>query len=221
LTKQLVVFDLDGTLVDSGQVVSSILNKLRQKIGKQEKPVSYFTPWLSLGGLELVENGLGVDELAAESLLSEFRAQYAEISTPSDTVYQGVFDVLNHLLAQNIKMCICTNKPRNLAEKVLSETGLARYFEYVCAGGDLPTKKPHPRNLAVCVEFFGIHPQQVAFVGDSSIDQKLAAALSVDFYFFTRGYDDGVDRRLVSGAFENHLDLRFLFNKKRINNEYT
>ena len=221
MTKELVVFDLDGTLVDSAQVVSSILNQLRQEIGKDKKPTAYFTPWLSLGGMELMANGLGIEPSRAEAFLTEFRNRYAEISTPIDTVYEGVFDALDDLSAQNIKMCVCTNKPRNLAQKVLDETGLDRYFEYLCAGGDLPSKKPHPKNLSICIEYFGMQSEQVALVGDSTIDQKMAASLGVDFYFFTRGYDDCVDRSLINFSFKNHSDLKFIIGKKRRSNEYT
>ena len=211
MTKRLAVFDLDGTLVDSGKVVASILNQIRREIGKDDKRIDFFIPWLSLGGEELVANGLEINIGEAHPFLEEFRRRYAVIPTPTDTVYEGVTDLLIHLKERDVQMCICTNKPRNLAEKVLIDTELASYFEFMCAGGDLNTKKPNPQNLDVCIKYFGESYKNTILIGDSTIDQKISESLEVDFAFFTRGYDDGVDDRTAYLIFENHLELKSLF----------
>ena len=211
MTKRLAVFDLDGTLVDSGKVVATILNQIRKELGKDEKRMDFFIPWLSLGGEELVANGLEINIEEGQPFLEEFRGRYAMIPTPPDTVYEGVTDLLSHLKKRHVRTCICTNKPRNLAEKVLIDTELAPYFEFMCAGGDLNTKKPNPQNLDVCIKYFGENYKNTILIGDSSIDQKIADSLDVDFAFFTRGYDDGVDNRKAYRIFENHLELKSLF----------
>ncbi|NQW44871.1 MAG: HAD hydrolase-like protein [Deltaproteobacteria bacterium] len=212
MKKRLAIFDLDGTLVDSGKVVATILNQIRIEIGKKEQDVSFFIPWLSLGGEELVANGLEIELNKAKPFLDDFRGRYYEVLTPMDTVYEGVLNLLDHLVYRKVKICICTNKPRNLAEKVLRDTGLEKYFQYMCAGGDLKTKKPNPTNLDVCIKYFREDNQNVILIGDSSIDQKTAAALGVDFAYFMHGYNDGVEQSMVFCSFGSHIELKPLFN---------
>ena len=202
----LVVFDLYGTLIDSGQVVALILNELRQELGKEEKSIDFFIPWLSLGGEELVANGLGLSVDKVSPYLEDFRSRYSQLATPIKSVYEGVVQLLDFLALQKIKMCVCTNKPRYLAEKVLKETDLEKYFQYMCAGGDLKTKKPSPENLEVCLDYFKEDPRNVLLIGDSRVDQKIADSLGVDFVYFRGGYNDGVVETDVKFSFDNYLD---------------
>lgn len=209
--KRLAVFDLDGTLVDSARVVASILNELRDEIGKEAKDVNFFIPWLSLGGEDLVANGLEIDPKQAGRFLEAFRLRYVERPTSKDTVYPGVEELLCKLETVGIQMCICTNKPRNLAEKVLEETGLKKYFSFMCAGGDLETKKPNPRNLEVCIRNFSEKPCHAILIGDSLVDQNAARSLGVDFAFFEAGYNDGVNLGEVKFSFKKHSEIIELF----------
>lgn len=211
MPKNLVVFDLDGTLVDSGQVVALILNQLRQEMGKEAKGIDFFMPWLSLGGEELVSNGLGLNVKDVLPYLKDFRLRYSQLPTPLDSVYGGVRQLLDFFTIRNIKLCVCTNKPRVLAEKVLKETALDKYFQYMCAGGDLKTKKPSPENLEVCLDYFKEDPRNVLLIGDSRVDQMLADSLDVDFVYFRGGYDDGVVEADVSFSFDNHLEVIKIF----------
>lgn len=211
MTKRLAVFDLDGTLVDSAQVVSKILNELRQGMGKKVRDVDYFIPWISLGGEDLVANGLDIDPKDAEKHLQEFRARYAALPTPKGSVYPEVEELLIELNALDVKLCICTNKPRGLAEKVLAETGLQKYFKFMSAGGDLESKKPHPRNLEVCISNFGEQTEAAVLIGDSLVDQKIAGSIGVDFAYFEAGYNDGVDVEQVVFSFKKHSELIKLF----------
>lgn len=208
MPKKLMVFDLDGTLVDSGQVVAFILNQLRQEMGKEAKDIDFFIPWLSLGGEDLVANGLELSVNEISPYLKEFRSRYSQLSTPLNSVYEGVAQLLDFLNVRNVKMCVCTNKPRALAQKVLRETGLEKYFMYMCAGGDLKTKKPSPENLEICLKYFGEDPLNVLLIGDSKIDQKIADSLDVDFAFFKGGYNDGVEVADVTYSFDHHIDLK-------------
>ncbi|MBI5920059.1 MAG: HAD hydrolase-like protein [Betaproteobacteria bacterium] len=188
----LAVYDLDGTLVDSICQVHEILNGLRAELGKRPLEVGQLVPWISLGGIELMINALEVRREEAESHLKTFRARYLAEKTPKRLVYDGVFEALEHFQERHCSLAICTNKPRNLVEKVLSETGLANYFPCVVAGGDLPTQKPNPANLLCCLEHFDLQPSQAIFIGDSRVDQMTAESADVPFIFFSAGYDDGV-----------------------------
>lgn len=212
VNKKLAVFDLDGTLVDTGKTVSEVLNQIRCEIGKTALDTDHFTPWMSLGGEELIVNGLEVDSKKAITYLNEFRRLYSKIITPKELIYDGVIDLLEHLIDCGVNMCICTNKPRYLAEKVLADTKLEKYFTFMCAGGDLETKKPNPLNLDLCLKHFLQKSEDSIFIGDSSIDQSIANSLNVDFAFFTQGYNDGVNEELAYKTFKSHSELMYLFN---------
>lgn len=207
-SKHLIIYDLDGTLVDSLEVVQLILNELRQGLGLLPLQRADFFPWISLGGEDLISNALELDE-ADEILrfLNIFRARYYELPTPGGTIFDGVFVCLEYLRTKGYQLAICTNKPRRLAEKILNETDLNIFFEFINAGGDLPTKKPSKNNAQVCLDYFGVTAQAALIVGDSSVDQELAKAVDVPFVFYTHGYDDGVNKESIEYELEHHSDL--------------
>jgi phosphoglycolate phosphatase len=205
---QLVIYDLDGTLVDSAQIVTGILNSMRQEIGKSPIDKMRLLPLLSRGGEELVSGALELTQSAQISLaLEEFRGRYLEFLTPPDSLYPNVVKTLEQLQALNCSLGICTNKPRNLVNKVLADLNLGQFFSFISAGGDLPTKKPHPDNLRVCLEHFGVQPNQALLVGDSTVDQSLARNLDVHFVHYTPGYDDGVVFGAKTTQISDHLDI--------------
>lgn len=202
-----VIYDLDGTLIDSALVVQSILNRRRIQLNKSPLDRSALVPWLSLGGEELITAALELNPEQVEAELHNFRAHYAASPTPADSVYPGVHEVLNQLERAGVRLAVCTNKPRFLAKKVLVETQLWDRFAFVSAGGDLPVKKPHPQTLQVCLDAFGANPARTLYVGDSLIDQKLCRALGVSFVHFLPGYDDGIEASRVCYKIQSHLEI--------------
>ncbi len=211
-----MIYDLDGTLIDSASVVMSILNQMKQERGDSPIEKDDLIPWLSLGGESLIINALGVSENEASTYLDDFRARYLLIPTPKNAVFPGVYQVLDCLESAGVSLAICTNKPRKLAEKVLYETGLKNKFSFLSAGGDLPTQKPDPKNLEICLNYYGVSPKEVLFVGDSVIDQALCLALNTPFVHYLPGYDDGVDGDKVSFKIEHHSELIQLINAPKI-----
>jgi phosphoglycolate phosphatase len=197
-----VVFDLDGTLINSAGQVASILNDLRVELGKPIMPVSSYVPWISLGGVCLIKNGLGVTDDQAPELLNKFREIYKNKPTPLDSLIPCVREVLADLKCQGIKICICTNKPRSLALKVLNELNIYKFFDYVNAGGDLPKPKPHPDNLHACLNAVHCEADHSIMVGDSLVDQNLANSCEVPFAWYSAGNDDGVIPHQVEFSFE-------------------
>ena len=207
MPKKLIIFDFDGTLVDTAKVVLQILNQMRYEVGLLNLQYQDLIPWISLGGFQLISNAMELPEQVCEQHLIEFRRRYLlEKSTKAD-VYPGVFDAIDACLQKDYALCICTNKPRVLVEKILIETGLDHYFDFICAGDDLPTKKPHPENLKKCLEYFGVSSNSAIMVGDSSVDSQLAMNAGVNFAFFLNGYDDGVILQEKDLSFSNHAQL--------------
>lgn len=203
----LVIYDLDGTLIDSAAVVMSILNQMREEIGKQPIAKSDLVPWMSLGGEALIIKALEVGVGDASIYLDDFRARYLMVPTPSSAVYPGVHETLNELLEMEISLAVCTNKPRRLAEKVLEETRLLDKFSFMSAGGDLPTQKPNPKNLAICLDYFGSPPNKAILVGDSTVDQAISLSLGIPFAHYLSGYDDGVSNGKIDYKIKHHSDL--------------
>jgi phosphoglycolate phosphatase len=203
---KLIVYDLDGTLIDSAGVVVDLLNALRKNLNKTVLEKEELIPWLSLGGEKMIEKALEINALDASTYLKKFRTMYAEIPTTIKSIYPGVIDVLDTLY-MNYDLAICTNKPRVLAEKVLREARLSKYFSYVQAGDDLITKKPHPDNLYSCIGHFSVKSNEVILVGDSTIDQELARLCDVHFVHYSLGYDDGVKENKFTYRINDHAEL--------------
>jgi phosphoglycolate phosphatase len=155
----------------------------------------------------LIQNGLEVAEAQAFELLNIFRLNYKSKPTPLDSIFPYVTEALLELITRGVKLCICTNKPRILAEKVLRELGLINNFEYINAGGDLPSQKPHPDNLLKCLFATGANAHDAILIGDSVVDQELAAACGVSFCWYSAGNDDGVDGSKVDLKFEHYSKL--------------
>jgi len=209
------VFDLDGTLVDTARTVVAILNDKRRELGLPEEEDAFFHRWLSLGGEPLIANALCVSGQAVADHLGDFRERYAAMPTPPDSVYAGVADFLAYLKAQGAAVAVCTNKPRGLAEKVLRETDLVHHVEFMCAGGDLATQKPHPDNLRQCLVGLRASTDSAIMIGDSTVDQQIAASCGVPFYFFSSGYSDGVDRRDTALCFGTYPEIISLLKQGR------
>jgi phosphoglycolate phosphatase len=206
-SKKLIIYDLDGTLVDSASVVSCILNDMRCELGHERLLKESYYPWISLGGEDLIKNALKIADDEVANYLRVFRDRYFSQPTPINSINEGVAESLETLQLLNFSLAICTNKPRHLANKVLAETGLGRYFGFINAGGDLPNKKPHPSNILLCMDFFGLKADQVLYVGDSLVDQKLADSVGVPFVLYEGGYDDGVVADLAFARIKKHPEL--------------
>ncbi len=207
MTINLIIYDLDGTLIDSAQTVLSIINEMRFEKGKEPLEKQNIIPWISLGGIELIGNALEIEPSEAHKSLDDFRKRYLKYPSREGDLYPEVRQTLDVLKRSNKNVAICTNKPRNLVEKILSELSLGSYFDYVLAGGDLKTQKPHPQNLLECLNHFQCDPDSAILVGDSTVDQEISHSCQVPFAFYRPGYNDGVDLARVTMALDIHGDL--------------
>ena len=205
---KLVIYDLDGTIVDSLPLVSKILNDIRVLSGKSPITKEALLPWISMGSVDLVANALDIPLANAGHELIKFRAVYSKMTTPSSSLYPEIYDTLVQLTGpMNLKLAICTNKPRKLAEKVLAELGIARFFPFMNAGGDFPNKKPAIENVYSCLQYFSVEPHEAIYVGDSRVDQQLALKADIPFVHYRAGYDDGVDPSFSLASINRHPEL--------------
>ncbi|MFE8585654.1 HAD family hydrolase [Sphingomonas sp. NCPPB 2930] len=184
-----VIFDLDGTLVDSCAVCVDILSEILVERGSVQAidPVGA-RAYMSRGGLDMVSGLLGDACRDPAADLAEFRARYQLRQTPVETLFPGVSDGLARLREGGLTLSICSNKPQILCEKVLADTGLADHFAVVVGGQPGMRPKPALDLLHAVLNRVDDPAEACLFVGDSELDHAVAAAANIPFHFMTYGY---------------------------------
>ena len=188
-----VVFDLDGTLIDSAGDIADALNTALRQSGLE--PFSDAEVRLMVGGgaRVLVERVLNVRELSGDAALAQrlyanFMEVYQTASVARTTVYDNGRELLGELRRQGIKLAICTNKPAGITEDVLAKLDLRGSFEVVVGGTDSRPKKPHPAMLLAALSALGVDPDHAVMIGDSAADVGAARAANVPVVVVSHGY---------------------------------
>ncbi|MGE8497678.1 MAG: phosphoglycolate phosphatase [Pseudomonas sp.] len=194
---RLVMFDLDGTLVDSVPDLAAAVDKALLALGRPAAGVERVRDWVGNGARVLVRRALAgslqheqVDDALAREALELFMAAYAESHTLT-TVYPGVPEVLDALHQGGAALAIVTNKPERFVAPLLDEKGLGDYFRWIVGGDTLPQQKPDPAALLHVLELAGIPRSQALFVGDSRNDVLAARAAGVTCVALSYGYNHG------------------------------
>ena len=177
-----VVFDLDGTLIDSGRDIAEAANHALVAHGFSALPLAEIVSYVGDGARLLLARAarLEPDQPALEPLLGTFLAYYAEHPTDHTSLLPGVAEALRAL--GHLPLALCTNKPRAITDRVLANLRLPVSFQVVVGGGDLPHNKPHPLPLRHIAERLGLAPAELVMVGDGAQDiacAKAAGARSV------------------------------------------
>jgi phosphoglycolate phosphatase len=205
---KLLIYDLDGTLLDSGPAIAKIINEMRRAMGKKDLNLVNYFPWLSLGGVDLVKNALEVNLDEVDRYLNEFRTHYlGPIYFGENRLFPHVVETLTIIKRKKIATAICTHKPRDQVNRILNFFEIEKYFDLIIAAGDLPVKKPDIMYANECLKFFGIQPDSALLVGDSLVDQKLSDLSGIKFIQFLGGYDDGVSQENCFGIINNHIKI--------------
>ena len=194
---RLVMFDLDGTLMDSVPDLAAAVDKMLLQLGREPAGVQQVRNWVGNGSPVLVRRALagqlehdGVPgDLAAEAL-ALFMQAYAG-GHELTTVYPGVRECLGWLREHDVPMAIITNKPAQFIEPLLAEKGLVGYFQWLVGGDTLPQQKPDPAALFWVMGKAGAAPVESLFVGDSRNDVRAAKAAGVPCVALSYGYNHG------------------------------
>lgn len=184
-----VIFDLDGTLVDSCAICVDILSDMLLDRGSDHAvDPAVARTYMSRGGLDMVSGLLGSACIDPVADLAEFRARYQVRRTPAETLFAGVAEGLHRMQDAGLILSICSNKPQKLCENVLEDTGLADCFALVVGGGVGLRPKPTPDLLDAVLAGLGARPEECLFIGDSELDHQIARDAAIPFHFMTYGY---------------------------------
>ena len=188
-----VVWDLDGTLVDSAADIAASLNRL---LAEQDLPAlgdERIRDMIGEGVATLIRRGLAAHNVTPgdgrlEELVQRFLVIYSQVATESTRLFPGARQVLKTLSDAGLRQAICTNKPEAIATQVLGGLEIASYFDTVVGGDSLPRNKPDPLPLRTALERLGVSSARSLMVGDSAIDVMMAHAAGVRVVFVTFGY---------------------------------
>jgi phosphoglycolate phosphatase len=175
-TAKLLIFDLDGTLIDSRQDLSNSVNAMLRHYRRPELPQEVIASYIGNGAPMLVRRSLGDpdDENFVQDALLYFMAWYREHKLDHTYVYDGIRESLEaiHISrnGQPVKMAVLSNKPVGPSRAIVEALELGKYFFQVYGGNSFHTKKPDPAGVQALLEEAGTKPEETIIIGDSDVD---------------------------------------------------
>jgi phosphoglycolate phosphatase len=198
---QLILIDLDGTLVDSVPDLTYCVDAMMGRLGRPPHGEAVVRNWVGNGVERLVRRAL-VGRLEGEPDEADFREAYPVFldlyrrnTSKRSTLYPGVREGLEFLSSRGYRLGCVTNKAAEFTEPLLADLGVRRYFDLVVSGDSLPRRKPDPLPLLHAAEHFGARPSDCLMVGDSVSDVKAARAAGFRIFCMSYGYNHGEDIR--------------------------
>lgn len=183
-----LIFDLDGTLIDSKRDLIHSVNVMLRELGRVELAEETISGYIGHGAPQLVARALGEGspEEERQRALQFFLGYYEVHKMDSTCAYPGVAEALEKLAG--LPMAVLTNKPARISARILDALGLAKYFRAIYGGNSFKTKKPDPLGAKTILCELGATPQETMLVGDSEVDVQtarnagtLAAAVNYGF----------------------------------------
>jgi phosphoglycolate phosphatase len=187
----LLLFDLDGTLVDSAPDLRDALNEMLGERGRPPLPLAQVRGMIGDGVPALVARALaasGLDAAELATALPRYTALYEAGAVRLTRPYPGVQETLAALRRQGCRTAVCTNKPQRATQTVLDGLGLAALFDGVAGGDRFTTRKPDPGHLLSLVRELGGRVESTAMIGDSENDAAAARAAGVPIVLMRYGY---------------------------------
>jgi phosphoglycolate phosphatase len=197
---QALLFDLDGTLIDSVPDLAAAIDQMLVQLGRPVAGQPLVAEWVGNGADMLVRRALcdgndmraqaldAAEVAAARALFDPF---YLEHLNDATGVYPGVEKTLTILAVLGIRMALVTNKPRVFTDVLLDALGWRPYFDAVVCGDDLPQRKPDPAQILHACELMAVEPQQAIMVGDSRNDMYAGKAAGCMTVAVPYGYNHG------------------------------
>ena len=211
-----VLFDLDGTLVDTAPDLMRAHNHVMQKFGYPTKSTEEIRNLVGKGAGAMIgrsiwgqakkEFGKVNDEKVKKEMVTEFVDFYGKNIIKESTLVNGVKEFLNWCKNQNISMAVCTNKQEHLSNDLLKKIGIYDYFEYVAGSDTFDYCKPDPRHLTSVVEILDGDVKKSIMIGDSETDANAAKAAEIPIILL----EDGYTEKNKDEIYHNHLIKDFI-----------
>lgn len=195
----MVLYDLDGTLVDSARDLHASVNDMLSEMGEASRPLESVKNWIGNGIDRLIHRSLtnSVEGEVEQTVFLQARAAFDRAYDVNNgvyaTIYPGVIDALENLKSTGIPQSCVTNKDERFTLSLLARTDLAKYFNLVVAGDTLENRKPHPQPLLYAAAQQAFDPTDCVMVGDSMSDLKAGKTAGFRVYCVRYGYSQGVD----------------------------
>ena len=195
--KKVIIFDLDGTLIDSAPDLAMALNRMLESLGRKGFDEVTIRGWIGNGATTLVKRALSgqrevddsIDNRVFEEALSIFFDFYEKNLAVHTITYPNVIRTLKILRNRNYRLVIITNKPFVFVAPILNSLGIMEFFEYFIGGDSLPEKKPSPQPLLHICDKFNISIDESVMIGDSKNDILSANASHMQSIAVTYGYN--------------------------------
>ena len=198
----LVLFDLDGTLVQTAPEICDAVNDTLLQFGHPQVEQAQVERWIGHGTTELLAQAwltstrqadLGQVRASAGFAVAmlEFKTYYQRRCGTRSELYPHVREVLQALRSADAKLALVTNKESVFAHRVLDMHALLPFFDAIICGDSLSSRKPDPQGVAHCMQRLGVQPQHSLFVGDSCIDVATARAAAIAVWALPYGYNMG------------------------------
>ena len=206
-----VIWDLDGTLIDSAADLAAALNELLLEHGARELPEAAVRPMIGDGALRLVERafaatGTPLSVASRDMTVRRFLRLYGENAVRDTRRFDGALAVMDRLASAGCVHGICTNKPHAIATVILERLGFAARTRAVVGGDSTPHNKPHPAPLVSCLRQLGVSRDHALMIGDSANDVLAARAAGLPVIVVGFGYSSRPTRSLGADAVVERLD---------------
>ena len=211
-----ILFDLDGTLVDTAPDLMMAHNHVMKKFGYPTKSTEDIRNLVGKGAGALIGRSIWgqakkefskvLDEKIKEEMVKEFVSFYGKNIVNESTLVTGVKEFLIWCKEQNISMAVCTNKQEHLSNDLLKKIGIYDFFEYVAGSDTFDYCKPDPRHLTNVVEILDGDVKKTIMIGDSETDANAAKAAGIPVILLENGYTE----KNTTEIYHNHLIKDFI-----------
>lgn len=193
--KPIIVFDLDGTLVETAPDLLYSLNHCLRISGLEEADPASLRRFVGHGGKVMIERAFAaqqkqIDEVRLDHLVEEFRSYYAENMPGQSSFFPGVLEAMDRFAANGYILAVCTNKFEALAIRLLKAMGEDQRFAAICGADSFAFRKPDPRHLTETIKQAGGDQNRAIMVGDSRTDIDTAKAAGIPVVAVDFGYTD-------------------------------
>ena len=191
--KLTILFDLDGTIIDTAPDLMAAHNHVMKKFGHQQKKLSDIKKLAGRGAWIMMQRSFK-EEIKNEKLKNDMTKEFLNFYSKNIDSYSkpinGIEKFLSWAKNNNISMAICTNKQEKLAIDLIKKLKLNSFFEYIAGSDTFPFNKPDPRHLTNVVEILGGSLKKTIMVGDSEVDSQSAISADLPFILVENGYTE-------------------------------